>query len=210
MAYNNYSSTTFEPLHKAAQHMVGTDVFEPQRTNNFEIRFPNLNQLTSSQTMSKDNKVVYNDCGKAITLSVASVGDLSQSISAIPVSYGNNAVKFAGKPELNSISITINDFIGLETERILESWSALVYNKYDQTVGKASKYKQRAYLIEYSPDYEIAKVWQLEGCWPGDISYGGYQQDNNSIRQITMTLNVDFAFALDGIQNSIDMNYQNK
>lgn len=210
MAYNNYSGTTFEPLHKGAQHMVGTDVFEPQRTNNFEIRFPNLNQLTSSQTMSKDNKVVYNDCGKAITLSVASVGDLSQSISAIPVSYGNNAVKFAGKPDLNSISMTINDFIGLETERILESWSALVYNKYDQTVGKASKYKQRAYLIEYSPDYEIAKVWQLEGCWPGDISYGGYQQDNNSIRQITMTLNVDFAFALDGIQNSIDMNYQNK
>ena len=150
------------------------NLYEIQRTNNFEIRFPNLNQLTSSQTMSKDNKVVYNDCGKAITLSVASVGDLSQSISAIPVSYGNNAVKFAGKPELNSISITINDFIGLETERILESWSALVYNKYDQTVGKASKYKQRAYLIEYSPDYEIAQVWQLEGCWPGDISYAGY------------------------------------
>lgn len=185
-------STMFTPYYKGAQHMVGTDVFEPQRTNNFEIRFEDLDTLVSST-----GEVKYTDCGKAITLSVANVGDLAQNIEAITVNYGNNAIKFAGKPSLNSISVTINDFIGLETERILEAWSSLVYNKNTQTVGKASAYKKRGYLIEYSPDYEIAKVWQLEGCWPGTITYGGYAQENSGQRQITMDLNIDFALALD-------------
>ena len=72
-----------------------------------------------------------------------------------------------------------------------------MYNKNTQTVGRATKYKKRGYLIEYSPDYEIAKVWQLEGCWPGTITYGGYAQDNSAQRQITMDLNIDFALALD-------------
>lgn len=185
-------SKMFEPYYRGAQHMVGTDIFEPQRTNNFEIRFEGLDELISST-----GEITYKDCGKAITLSVANVGDLAQNIDAIPVNYGNNAIKFAGKPTLNSISITINDFIGLETERILEAWSSKVYNKNTQTVGRATAYKKRGYLIEYSPDYEIAKVWQLEGCWPGTITYGGYAQDNSAQRQITMDLNVDFALALD-------------
>ena len=182
----------FEPYYRGAQHMVGTDVFEPQRTNNFEIRFEGLDSLVSSTGEMK-----YTDCAKAITLSVANVGDLAQNIEAIAVNYGNNAIKFAGKPTLNSISLTINDFIGLETERILEAWSSLVYNKNTQKVGRATAYKKRAYLVEYSPDYEIAKVWQLEGCWPGTITYGGYAQENNGQRQINMDLNVDFALALD-------------
>ena len=189
-------SITFEPFYRGAQHMVGTDVFEPQRTNNFEIRFPDLDTLVSAGGQE------YKNCGKALTLSVANVGDLAQNIEAITVNYGNNAVKFAGKPTLNNISLTINDFIGLETERILEAWSSKVYNKRTQNVGKATDYKKRAYLIEYSPDYEIAKVWQLEGCWPGTITYSGFAQENSSQRQVTVDLNVDFAFALDNVENS--------
>lgn len=189
MANNTFN---FEPYYRGAHHMVDNDLFEPQRTNNFEIRFEGLEKLVSA-----NGKYTYEDCGKAITLSTANVGDLGQSIDAIAVQYGNNAIKFAGKPTLNNISVTVNDFVGLETERILEAWSALVYNKVDQTVGKATAYKHRGYLIEYTSDYKACKVWQLEGCWPGTITYGGYSQDGNAIRQITFDLNIDFAIPLD-------------
>lgn len=182
----------FTPSYMGAHHMVGNDVFEPQRTNNFEIQFPNLSKLTSAQ-----GGMEFENPGESITLSVKSVGELSQNIDNIPVHYGNNAIKFAGKPSLNDISITINDFIGMDTERILEAWSSLVYNKYTQKVGRASIYKTDAYLLEYAPDGTNVKAWKLEGCWPGTISYGGYSQDGGSIREITLTLNVDFAFALD-------------
>lgn len=182
----------FTPSYIGAHHMVGNDVFEPQRTNNFEIQFPNLGKLTSAQ-----GGMEFENPGESISLSVKSVGELSQNIDNIAVHYGNNAIKFAGKPSLNDISVTINDFIGMDTERILEAWSALVYNKYSQKVGRASVYKTDAYLLEYAPDGTNVKAWKLEGCWPGTISYGGYSQDGGSIREITLTLNVDFAFALD-------------
>ncbi len=181
----------FTPSYMGAHHMVGNDVFEPQRTNNFEIQFPNLGKLTSAQ-----GGMEFENPGESITLSVKSVGELSQNIDNIAVHYGNNAIKFAGKPSLNDISLTINDFIGMDTERILEAWSSLVYNKYSQKVGRASVYKTDAYLLEYAPDGTNVKCWKLEGCWPGTISYGGYSQDGGSIREISMTLNVDFAFAL--------------
>ena len=35
------------PLKFGAYHMIGQDAWEPQRTNNFEVQFPNLGQLFS-------------------------------------------------------------------------------------------------------------------------------------------------------------------
>lgn len=200
-----YKINQIQPYYRGAQHMVGTDTFEPQRTNNFEVRFEGLDELISST-----GTMPYKNCGKAITLSVSSVGNLNQSIDALPVSYGNNAIKFAGKPTLNSISISVNDFIGLNTERILEAWSALVYNKNTQNIGRATAYKRRGYLIEYSPDYEICKIWQLEGCWPGSIDYGGYAQDGGNMRQISFDLHIDFAYALDNETVDTDYVYNDK
>ena len=196
-----YDTNAFRPITLGAQHMVGKDIYEPQRTNNFEIQFPALGTLVSAQGGMK-----FADPGNKITLSVKSVGDLNQSIDAIPVQYGNNAIKFAGKPTLNNISIGINDFIGMDTERILEAWSSLVYNKYTQAVGRASVYKTNAYLLEYAPDGTNVKVWKLEGCWPGSITYGGFNQDGGSTREITMILEVDFAYALDYERKASDLN----
>jgi hypothetical protein len=199
MADKTYSTTSFAPIALGAQHMVGKDIYEPQRTNNFEIQFPGLGTLVSAKGDMK-----FTDPGNKITLAVKSVGDLQQSIDAISVHYGNNAIKFAGKPTLNDISIGINDFIGMDTERILEAWSSLVYNKYTQAVGRASIYKTDAYLLEFAPDGTHVKAWKLEGCWPGTITYGGFNQEGANAREISMTLNVDFAYALDYETNSED------
>lgn len=186
---------TFRPITLGAQHMVGKDLYEPQRTNNFEIQFPELENLKNLQSDGTYGRT-FNNAGNKITLSVKSVGSLNQSVDSMAVHYGNNAIKYAGKPTLNSISISVNDFIGIETERILESWSSLVYNKYTQTVGRASSYKKDAYLLEYAPDGTNVKVWKLEGCWPGSITYGGFDQQGGQ-REISFDLNVDFAYALD-------------
>ena len=94
-----YSTTTFTPITLGAQHMGGKDIYEPQRTNNFEIQFPSLGTLVSAGTGKNcTGSMKFTDPGNKITLSVKSVGELSQSIDAIAVNYGNNAIKFAGKP----------------------------------------------------------------------------------------------------------------
>ena len=173
--------------------MIGQDAWEPQRTNNYEIRFPNLPQLYSID----QGIAMPSNAADYLTLSTKSVGGITTNINSINVSYGNNTIKFAGRPEYNDISITFRDFIGIQTERILMAWSKLVYNPATEIVGRASVYKQQGYLLEFAPDGTNVKTWKLEGAWPGTISFGDYSADSNDIRDITVTFYVDVAIPLD-------------
>ena len=182
-----------KPLKFGAYHMIGEDNWEPQRTNNFEIRFPNLPQLTSID----QGLTMPTNANEILTLSTKSVGGLTTNIPSLNVSYGNNTIKFAGKPEYTDVTITFRDFIGMQTERIIMSWSKLVYNPNTEKVGRASVYKQDGYLLEFSPDGDYCKTWQLQGAWPGNVSFGDYSNDDNSIREINVTFYIDVAIPLD-------------
>ena len=64
-------------------------------------------------------------------------------------------------------------------------------------MGRASVYKQQAYLLEFAPDGTQLKTWKLEGCWPGTMNFGSYSNDDNSVREITVTFYADVAIPLD-------------
>ena len=181
------------PLKMGAYHMIGQDDWEPQRTNNFEIQFPNLGQLFSID----QGLALPGNASDLLTLSVKSVDYPTTEIGKLAVSYGNNSINYAGKPSYGDVSIVVNDFIGIQTERILMAWSALVYNPKDEIIGWASQYKRDGYLIEYSPDYKIARKTQLRGCFPGTVTPGNFSNDDNSIREISCTFYVDVAIPLD-------------
>lgn len=183
----------YTPLAMGAYHMIGNDAWEPQRNNNFEIQFPNLPQLFTPHT----GIALPANASDLLTLSVKDVSGITENISAIKVSYGNNSINFAGKPDYGDVQITFHDYIGIETERILTAWSKLVYNPMDETVGRASNYKYDGYLLEFAPDGVQMRTWQLRGCFPGTLSYGGYSMDDNSIRDIACTFYVDVAIPLD-------------
>ena len=173
--------------------MIGQDAWEPQRTNNFELRFPNLPQLYSIDT----GIAMPANSSDYLTLSLKSAGVPNITINNIDISYGNNTIKFAGKPSYENFRAVFRDFIGLQTERILTAWSKLVYNPATEKVGRASAYKQQAYLLEFSPDGDQLKTWKLEGCWPGSMEFGDYDNDSNNVREITVTFYADVAIPLD-------------
>lgn len=181
------------PLKYGAYYMIGQDAWEPQRTNNFEIRFPNLPQLYSID----QGIPMPSNSADFLTLSTKSVGGINVNVSPITISYGNNSIKVAGKPEYNDISVTFRDFIGIQTERIISAWHKDVYNPANETVGRASVYKQQAYLLEFAPDGTNVRTWKLEGVWPGNVSYGDYSNDGNDIREISVTFNIDVAIPID-------------
>lgn len=181
------------PLKLGAYHMIGQDDWEPQRTNNFEVQFPNLGQLFSID----QGLALPGNASDLLTLSVKSVDYPSTEITNLQVSYGNNSINFAGKPSYGSVNIVVNDYIGIQTERIIMAWSKLVYDPKSETVGWASQYKRDGYLFEYSPDGTVVRRTQLRGCFPGNVSPGGFDNDNNSIREITCTFYVDVAIPLD-------------
>lgn len=163
------------PNQMGTHHMTSHN-WEPQRTNNFELQIVGLSDPASN----------------TVTLSVANFSAPSVSVNPITVPYGNNKVKFAGTPEYGESSVTFNDFIGLDTAGILDTWFKDTYNVDDQTVGEASRYKKTAYLIEYSPDGKTSRQWQLEGCWLSNLSFGDFNQEGGSVRQVSGTLQYDY------------------
>lgn len=158
-------------FHMAAQN----NVYEPLRTNNFEFQITDLEHA--------DN----------IMFSVASYSAPNLNITPIEVQYGNNSIKYAGKPTFDNSNLTINDFVGIETEEALSNWMKLVYNYDTQEIGFASEYKKECYLIEYNTKGEFVRQWKLIGCWPSTLTLGDFNQDGNAVRQISMTITYDYA-----------------
>lgn len=181
------------PLKLGFYHGIGQDDWEPQRTNNFEIQFPNLGQLfTIDQGLA-----LPGNASDLLTLSVKSVSYPSTNIEKLTISYGNNSVNFAGRPNYGDVEIVVNDFIGIQSERILMGWSGLVYNPKTEVMGWASQYKRDGYLLEFAPDGTCVRRTQLRGCFPGTVAPGNFSNDDNSLREISVTFYCDVAIPLD-------------
>ena len=177
-----------------AYHMIGDDSYEPQRNNNFEIHIYGLSNLVYVDAQTGPTEDEAQDC---LTLSAVSVGALNQEVGVIEVPYGNTKTKFAGLPSVGNSDIVYTDYIGKNTERIINAWHALVFNPNTEKIGRASEYKKPALLIETAPDGSNSRVWNLKGCWPSSVNYGAYDYNGGAVRQITMTLTYDIMIPLD-------------
>lgn len=175
-------------------HMIGDDNWEPQRTNNFELHVYGL----SKNIYTPDKGIMIGgNPEQTLTLSLASIGSISQNVSSLPVRYGNTEIKFAGVPTQGDFQATINDYIGKGTERIIAAWHNAVANWGTQKVGMASDYKKSAAIIETAPDGSHYRVWKLFGLFPRDVDYGSYDYNSNGIKQIQVTFSCDAAKPLD-------------
>lgn len=174
-------------------HKIDHKEWEPQRTNNFRVVFPNLTGLSTID----QNLPLPANATELLTLSVKSTSFPETNIDKLQYSYGNNSINFAGRPTYGDVTIVVTDFIGINTERILMAWSKKVYNPSDETIGWAVDYKYDGYLQELSPDGTVVRTTQLKGCFPGTVTPGDFSNDDNSLREISCTFYVDVAIPLD-------------
>lgn len=178
---------------QSAYHMADSpNLYEPQRSNNFEFVVSGLGTLTlpdgSGRTINEQN------ASDAIRLSVSSSSVPHFTQSVIEIQRGNNTVKYAGVPSFDAGTIVINDYIGLEAKMALEAWQNLSYNVRTQKVGLAGDYKKECYLVEYTPDYQAVRKWVLRGCWISQISEDNYNNEENSKHTITATIQYDYGY----------------
>ena len=167
------------PKQLGVQHMVNsTDpaMWEPQRTNNFEVQICGLDDNDSED----------------ILLSVATFSPPSTTISPIEVHYHNNSLKVAGKPTTSEATIVVNDYIGLDMQHKLQRWYNKTYDPKTQKIGLASEYKKSGTITEFAPNGTLPRSWTLKGVWMSDFKLGEYDQQGNAIRQLTATLQVDY------------------
>lgn len=175
-------------LYKGAGHMVHVQDWEPQRVNNFEVVITGLSEL---QLADGTTKVFPPNAAERIMLSVDSFAAPKIDIGQITTHYANNSIKWAGKPEFPNSDLVINDYIGIETEKILAAWFRCAYDFKTETIGYATNYKKTAYLIEYAPNGTRARTWRLDGCWLASMHLGDWNQQGNEQRKLNATLVYD-------------------
>ena len=166
------------------------ELYEIQRTNNFAFYTSGLSKMI---TVTGDKKAEL-EADDVIELSVSKSSIPHFSQQAIQVKRGNNTVKYAGVPEFKAGSLTVNDYIGANVKDILMAWQQKSYNVDTEKVGLAKDYKIDAYLVEYTPDYQVVRTWKLVGCWISEISEDEFNHETNDKHTIQVTIEYDKAF----------------
>ena len=168
------------PIAIQPMFMSNQRAYEPQRQNHFEVRvlgIPNARELT---------------------LAVAEFSLPNITNSPVEVPRGNFRVRFAGQAEFTGMdSLTVVDFIGVDTEMIIKGWSDLVFNPETGLIGYASDYKKDAIVMEHGPDGSDQRSWQIHGIWPSGVAFGDtLSYDGGEVKRITMTMTYDQAYRI--------------
>lgn len=167
-------------------------LYEPQRANTFSFVVTDIDDLV--QLGSKSGAIFANAQEiLSVACSGAPVPHFSQDI--VRVRRGNNEIKFAGTVTFEAGTLKLRDYIGANVKEILMAWRTLSYDIETGNVGALARspYKKDCYLIEYAPDFEVVRRWVLHGCWISNISEGDYDADNGDKKDITATIQYDWA-----------------
>lgn len=162
-------------LHLGASHLNDPG-WEIQRRNNFEISISGVGEANN-----------------LLTLSIVSGSLPNESNNPIEIAYGNSVVKVAGTYTIQSGNLVIRDFLDKDMEKVVEDWRALVYNKDTRAVGFAADYKKTARITQFAPDGTRIRSWIVKGVWPSSVQYGEVSQSDNSLKEISVTLEYDEA-----------------
>lgn len=161
--------------------------YEIQRSNNFMfyVDLTGLTVVNSEYATKNANAVIQVACSKAF------VPHFKQDV--ISIKRGNNTIKYAGVASFDSGSISVRDYIGSGVKDLLMAWQRMSYDVDTEKVGLATDYKKDAYLLEYTPDYQLVRSWQLHGCWISALSEGEYSHDSNDAKSVDVTIEYDWA-----------------
>ena len=193
---NNYKSST---IFEQTGTPVGTyylaenpQYYEPQRSNTFSFYVSGLEGILKKAKF--ESSTDGTDEGKVLELAVKASSVPHFGIEPITINRGNNQMHFAGKPTFDNGQITVHDYIGANVKEILLAWQRLAYNVETEKVGLAKDYKKDAYLLEYTPDYQLVRTWVLAGCWVSKITETGYDHDSSDKKTLDVTIVYDKAF----------------
>jgi len=173
-------------------------LYEPARTNNFEFIITDIDNLMyagvqATDAVADDKKYVKN-AQETLRISVLSSSVPHFTLGVIDVKRGNNTMHVAGVPTFENHTLELNDYMGARTKDALLAWQALAYDVKTEKVHRASNYKKKCFLYEYTPDYdEVIRYWELDGCWITGVSEGAFSAEDNTKRQVTATIVFDKA-----------------
>jgi len=134
----------------SADHLAAAQgSFEPQRHNNFAVEIPLDNA-------DKDLVLVGL---QGFTLP-------RQSNETIELHYQNEKRKVAGQVTVDEATLSLKDFVDVDTRGAVMRWRKKVYDPQTGKVGLAKDYKKTIHVVMTGPDGDTVRVAKLVGCWP--------------------------------------------
>lgn len=182
----------------SAQH-ISTNLanYEAARTGFFSLIVDDIDNIVnaafSGDRAAATDKDKIARAQETLKLNVVKAPVPHFTLTPLEYKRGNDTVKFAGVPEFQTGSITVDDVVGMDTKSILMAWQGLAYNVYTRKGGRMKDYKKNATLIEYTQDFEQVRKWNIYGCWISGISEGEFDKENDGKRQITADIQYDRA-----------------
>lgn len=171
--------------------------YEAARTGFFSLIVDDIDNIINAAFSGEASDATANDkiarAQETLKLNVVKASVPHFKLDVKQYKRGNDTVKFAGVPEFNQGSITVDDVVGLDTKSILMAWQALAYNVYTRKGGRMKDYKKTCTLIEYTQDFEQVRSWTLYGCWVSSIDESNFDKENDDKRQITAEIEYDRA-----------------
>lgn len=171
--------------------------YEAARTGFFSLIIDDIDNIVSAAFSGDTRDATANDkiarAQETLKLNVIKAPVPHFGLEVLKYKRGNDTVTFAGTPEFETGSITVDDVVGMDTKSILMAWQALAYNVYTRKGGRMKDYKKNATLIEYTQDFEQVRSWTLYGCWISKITEGEFDKENDGKRQITADIQYDRA-----------------
>lgn len=204
MAIKLYGQDRESTINQKTQLAEGTyyladnpNLYEPQRGNHFDFIIDKSQFTSNVQKAGHENAANANDYftpdnfQELLRLAVTKVSIPHFSQNAIEIKRGNNTINFAGTPKFSSGSLSVVDWIGADTVALLMAWQNLSYNVLTEKVGLASDYKKTCTLIEYTPDYQVVRKWNLYGCFITDLKEEDMDSDASDGKRL---ISVSFVY----------------
>ena len=177
-------------LNRNMWHVTNSDAgradYEPARSTDFELYVTGLDDLLEGVNDQTAQEV--------IRFAVAKTSVPHFQIDALAQRRGNTVQKFAGTPTFNEGELELYDWIGQNTKSILMAWQAKACNLETGKTGILTDYKKDATLVEYSPDGQAIRAWDMYGCWVSNITEDPFDHSTNQQeRRLRATMQYDMA-----------------
>ena len=186
------SSTIHEQGDKIGTYYLADNpkYFEPQRGNSFTFYVSGL----SNKLNIPNNEYAQANADDVIKLSCKSGPVPHFEIDKLTINRGNSQMHFAGKPTFKDGNLVLHDYIGAGTKDVLLAWQRKAYDVQTEKIGLASDYKMDAYMLEYTPEYQLVRTWVIKGCWIRGISEADYDYDTADTKTLEANIVYDKAY----------------
>jgi hypothetical protein len=177
----------------SAGHLVSQGgSFEPQRQNNALLRIQGLMTGNSGEDI--------------VTLSLESFPIPKTAIEAMELDFLNEKRKFAGKVNVEDLSVVVKDFVDISTMQVLYDWFLQTYDPFTGQIGLAKYYKKRGTVTMYGPNGAFDREFNCVGLWINNFDPGDIDMTSGDKKVINLTLSIDKVLPGKGVYGNSGQN----